>query len=67
MKINNQVTQVSKTYLEAISGSYVERFRIIAGNSETLQTYDLYSPIRNGFDTGRSITRASGRALGPGN
>ncbi len=29
--------------------------------------YDLYGPVRNGFDAGRSITRASGRGLGPGN
>jgi hypothetical protein len=27
--------------------------------------YDLYGPIRNAFDAGKSITRASGRGLGP--
>ncbi len=32
-----------------------------------LWTYDLYGPIRNAFDAGKSITRASGRGLGPGN
>ncbi len=30
-------------------------------------TYDLYGPVRNDFDAGASITRASGRGLGPGN
>jgi hypothetical protein len=25
------------------------------------------SPVHNGFDAGKSITRASGRGLGPGN
>ncbi len=30
-------------------------------------TYDLYSPICNTFDAGKSITRASGRGLSPGN
>ncbi len=29
--------------------------------------YDLYGPVRNAFDAGKSITRASGRGLGPGN
>ncbi len=32
-----------------------------------LWTYDLYGPTRNAFDAGKSITRASGRGLGPGN
>ncbi len=32
-----------------------------------LCTYDLYGPIRNVFDACRSITRASGRELGPWN
>ncbi len=32
-----------------------------------LWTYDLKGPIRNAFDPGKSITRASGRGLGPGN
>ncbi len=32
-----------------------------------LWTYDLYGPICNGFDACRSITRASGRGLGPCN
>jgi hypothetical protein len=32
-----------------------------------LSTYDLYSPVRNVFDACRSIKRASGRGLGPGN
>jgi hypothetical protein len=26
-----------------------------------LWTYDLYGPVRNAFDAGKSITRASGR------
>jgi hypothetical protein len=26
-----------------------------------LWTYDLYGPMRNGFEAGRSITRTSGR------
>ncbi len=29
--------------------------------------YNLYGPIRYAFDAGKSITRASGRCLGPGN
>jgi hypothetical protein len=32
-----------------------------------LWTYNLYGPIRNAIDAGKSITRASGRGLGPGN
>ncbi len=32
-----------------------------------LRTYDLYVPVCNAFDAGKSITRASGRGLGPGN
>jgi hypothetical protein len=32
-----------------------------------LWTYDLYGPVRHAFDVGKSITRASGRGLGPGN
>ncbi len=36
-------------------------------NISCLWTYDLYSPIRNAFDAGKSITRASGRGLGPEN
>jgi hypothetical protein len=31
-----------------------------------LWTYDLYCPVHNSFDTGKSITRASGRGFGPG-
>ena len=31
-----------------------------------LWTYDLYGLLRNAFDAGKSITRASGRGLGPG-
>jgi hypothetical protein len=30
-------------------------------------TYDLYGPLCNAFDAGKSITRARGRGLGPGN
>jgi hypothetical protein len=29
--------------------------------------YDLYGPVHNVFDACRSIARASGRGLGPGN
>jgi hypothetical protein len=36
------------------------------GNSY-LCTYDLYGPLCDVFDARRSITRASGRGLGPGN
>ncbi len=33
-----------------------------------LWTYDLYGPVRNTFDAGKSITRASaGGGLDPGN
>ncbi len=32
-----------------------------------LCTYDLNGPVRNVFDACRSITRTSGRGLGPGN
>ena len=32
-----------------------------------LCTYDLYSPVHNVLDAFISITRASGRELGPGN
>jgi hypothetical protein len=32
-----------------------------------LWTYDLYRPICNAFDAGKSITRASERGWGPGN
>ncbi len=32
-----------------------------------LWTYDLYGPVRNTFGAAKSITRASGRGLGPGN
>jgi hypothetical protein len=28
---------------------------------------DLYGPVRNAFDGDKSIARASGRGLGPGN
>jgi hypothetical protein len=31
-----------------------------------LRTYNLYGPVCNAFDAGKSITRASGRGLGPG-
>jgi hypothetical protein len=30
-------------------------------------TFDLYGPVPNAFDADKSITRASGRGLGPGN
>jgi hypothetical protein len=30
-------------------------------------TSDLYDPIHNAFDAGKSITRASGRGLSPEN
>jgi hypothetical protein len=30
-----------------------------------LWTYDLYGPVRNAIDAGKSITRASGRGVGP--
>jgi hypothetical protein len=32
-----------------------------------LRTYDFYGPVCNAFVAGKSITRASGRGLGPGN
>jgi hypothetical protein len=32
-----------------------------------LWAYDLHGPVRNAFDAGKSITRASGRGLGPVN
>jgi hypothetical protein len=32
-----------------------------------LWTYDLYGPICNAFDAGKSIRRSSGRGLGPWN
>jgi hypothetical protein len=32
-----------------------------------LWIYELYSPVRNDFDAGKSITRAIGRGSGPGN
>ncbi len=32
-----------------------------------LWTFDFYGPVRNAFDAGKSITRASGRGLGPEN
>ncbi len=32
-----------------------------------LCTYDIYSPVHNVLDVCISITRASGRGLGPGN
>jgi hypothetical protein len=35
--------------------------------SSCLCTSDLYGPVSNVFDACRSITRASGRGLGPGN
>ncbi len=31
-----------------------------------VKTYDLYRPVRNAFDAGKSITRASRRGMGPG-
>ncbi len=37
------------------------------GQNSNLGTYDLYSPAHNVLDTCISITRASGRGLGPGN
>ncbi len=36
-------------------------------NSSYLWTYELYGPVRYAFDAGKSITRASGWGLGPGN
>ncbi len=35
----------------------------LGGNISYLWTYDLYGPVRNAFDAGKSITRASGRGL----
>ncbi len=32
-----------------------------------LWTYNLYGPICNAIDAGKSVTRASGRGLCPGN
>jgi hypothetical protein len=32
-----------------------------------LWTYDLYVPVQNAFDAGKSITRVGERGLGPGN
>jgi hypothetical protein len=40
--------------------------RLIKTGNSYLWTYDLYGPVRNAFDAGNSITRASGRGLGPG-
>ncbi len=39
---------------------------MLATNSY-LWTYDLYGPVCNDFDAGKSIMRASGRGLGPWN
>jgi hypothetical protein len=36
-------------------------------NNNYLCTYDLYGPVHNAFDAGKSITRSRGRGLGPGN
>jgi hypothetical protein len=36
-------------------------------NISYLWTYDLHGPVRTAFDADNSITRASGRGLGPGN
>jgi hypothetical protein len=32
-----------------------------------LRTYDLCGPLRTAFGAGKSITRARGRGMGPGN
>jgi len=45
---------------------YVHEFQGASRNSY-LCTYDLYGSVHNVFDAFRSITRASGRGLGPGN
>ncbi len=51
---------VAKTYISCDS----ESFRETCNNY--LCTYDLYSPVHNVLDAFISITRASGRGLGPG-
>jgi hypothetical protein len=42
------------------------RFNLLSFYSYS-RAYDLYGPVFNAFDGSRSITRASGRGLGPGN
>ncbi len=57
----------------ALCSIYIRNFvsKCIEWNGQThisyLWTYDLYGPIRNTFDAGKHITRASGRGLGPEN
>ncbi len=39
----------------------------VTDHNSSLSTYDLYGPVGNTSDAGKSITRASGRWLGPEN
>jgi hypothetical protein len=39
---------------------------VFVAQSSYICTYDLYSPVNNVLDASISITRASGRGLGPG-
>ncbi len=41
-------------------------FSFLSVHSRGLSTYDLYSPVHNVLDAFISITRGSGRELGPG-
>jgi hypothetical protein len=45
----------------------MELMRMKIKDEKNLRTYDFYGPVCNAFDAGKSITRASGRGLGPGN
>jgi hypothetical protein len=44
----------------------VEEGGKVVGGNTYLCTYDLHSPVPNVLDACTSITRASGRGLGPG-
>ncbi len=48
-------------------GVCIQHFRVLALHLNYLCTYDLYSPVHIGLDACISITRTSGRGLGPEN
>jgi hypothetical protein len=54
-------------FLGPVKWHLADRGVPFGGQNSYLWTYDLYCPVHNAFDVGKSITWTSGRGVGPGN
>jgi hypothetical protein len=65
--LNPAVVSWSQQQVLYCSSFFACRANALCTYFSYLCTCDLYGPVHNVFDACRSITRASGRGLGPGN